>query len=235
MHNSLKLLVLIFFVASAFTLLVLSLNIYSRKYVFSEKSKASNYPGYGVKKKFYDKFLFVDPIEGRPFITDVNDLEKYPPDKFRTIEIPKQQAMHYIVGKFIRWEDIEGFPDKYIVLSVENNEEKKIRLYFRNEEPEDLIYPIITKLGFEKVCIYCLLGKHTVMEYPDNMILEKVGFSNLSNEVAVGDVVVIRRVVGYPSWSVTDEGGNYVASWIILRRGANIKDIFDIYTNPNTK
>lgn len=199
-------------------------NVWGRRLIFPVGSKITRYPGNGEITQTFDERIYVIPRffgrpfsdEGKPFFADIEDRSKYADDKYIVYDIQAQDQLLYSIGDFQGWENIEGSLDKNIVLKQSSTKEiKKYRVAF---EDSSLFGDNLTQLSVEEVGI--LSSKETInlVEKPNKAKLTDLTFDLLSRLFKRGDVVVIVPVFEPPELAKRDPNGNFLASWLIIRR-----------------
>lgn len=191
--------------------------IWGRTLVYSANNTLTRYPGEGKITQFTDRQIFVNPkMVGKPFFDTVENIATYPESDYEIIGVPAQDRFLFFVGKFERWEDIDGSLDKYIILRYPNSREaEKFRVAFEQSDlfKDQLTIQLVEKVGFR--------FKKDALNNIVNM--EKGNLVDLGYETAAGffkknDAVVIQPVIDPPELAKTDSDGYYLAEKIIIRR-----------------
>ena len=78
----------------------------------------SNFPVFGKVMESNKEMLLVSTKDSseRPKFENPENRDKYLSDNYEVVIIPAQDSIKYVKGYFVRWEDIPGSLDKYIVI-----------------------------------------------------------------------------------------------------------------------
>jgi hypothetical protein len=206
---------------------ILGRNIYQnwgRKLIYPTSNIVTKYPGSGKITRLFEKKIYVEPKffgqpfsdEGLPFFDDPLDKAEYPKEKYDVFTIPTQEQLSYTVAKFEKWEDTDGTLDKYMVVSLpQTNNYEKYRIAF---EYSNLFGNNPTALAIENVSIRPIAKSLNPISKPEEATLVELTFENLKKIIKKGDTVILIPLFDPPNLAKKDFDGNYLVSWLILRR-----------------
>lgn len=243
MKNWLKLLVVV--VAMVAVVAVVGWRVWNpwdaRKMIYGGDSVQTEYPGEGEILVSTKRQFLVSPLGvGKPYYVKGLEEDKLPQDRenYEIIEIPEQVNLDYAVGRFVRWEDISGSSDKYLVLGysqaehegIENIElkyrvgfERSLEYSFQNEIEDN------TNLAVERVAKS--QGQDTSLvnelEYLDQEQgdLEQMGFERVKQLFRKNDAVIVKSVYNLPVINKRDENGYLYALLLIVRREGGAEEL----------
>lgn len=188
----------------------------ARKTVYTAESIISKYPGSGRVTEYFAEKIFVLPKGlGRPFFDGIHAKNQYTEDKYDVFTIPSQDQLLYSVELFERWEDIPSSRDKYAV--VKNPQTKEISRYRICFEQSDLFGDNATSIGVETLEIDTDTAKNTIQNLKESSLVI-LGFEKIKEIIKKGDALVFIPLFDPPELAKTDQNGNYLASWVIVRR-----------------
>lgn len=191
---------------------------WGRKQIYPIESKITELNGVGKIFESKNKMWFLLPKgEGRPYIINSSaNLSSYPDSLYEKIEIPAQDWLRYVVGKFIGWEDIPGKADKYIiVLDPISNTAEKYRICF---EESGLFENETTVLMVEKNEFRFFNKTKYLIESTNEPYFINLTFGIIDQVFKDGDLVILMPVLDLPITAKKDDSGNYLVSKVVIRR-----------------
>ena len=184
----------------------------ARRKIYPLDSMETRYPGVGENRKWAEERLWVVPRGiGKPKYVSLTQREQYPPSEYEVIAVPAQEEWYYTVGRVVGWEEIVGSTDKYLLVTYRGAEEKvKYRILMESDgQNGEGTVLVVEDVRFERI---------------DVSNVENVGLAGnldekvLTKIVKTGDAVVILPVWEPPVVAKQDEQGNYLVSWLVVRR-----------------
>lgn len=218
--------VLTFLLVGAYFLISNAYSNWGRTLFYARDDQSVFYPGTGKFTQLNDEIVLMIPKAGNvsgqePRYINPEDEVKYSEEDYEFVFFPKQLEVKYAVGRFDGWEDIEGSVDKYIIIEypdidpLETGSEK-----FRVGFAESTFFGEsgLTRIGVQDVGIKFNNQEMVNFEKPEKLKLDDLTYGKTRQLIKPGDVIAIRSLFDPPVWSKQDQAGNYLASWIILRR-----------------
>lgn len=184
----------------------------ARRKIYPLDSMETRYPGVGENRKWAEERLWVVPRGmGKPKYVSLTQREQYPPSEYEVIAVPAQEEWYYTVGMVGGWEEIAGSADKYLLVTYRGAEEKvKYRILMESDgQNGDGTVLAVEDVEHEEIDVANVENVGLVGDL-DEKVLTKI--------IKSGDAVVILPVWEPPVVAKQDEQGNYLVSWLVVRR-----------------
>lgn len=217
MRKAVLLLILLLLTAAVYALFLVIPEL-ARKRVYSLVDQRTRFPGAGeITQRIEEKLLVFPHPTGKPFYVPVEQEEFYRSPDYQVFSIKgDENAFAYTVGFFVGWGAVEGSQDKLVMLS-DPAQKNKNYAYRVGLSPSTLFGDNLTYLGVEDTLKVMRKIDNTVEEFRETP-LANVPFWQIERVFKRGDAVVVVPLYDPPGLVKTDESGNILASWLILRR-----------------
>ena len=189
-----------------------------RRKTYPQDSMVTRYPGSGENKQWREERLWVRPKGiGKPKYVAVDRRGEYPPKDFDVVSVPAQEEWFFTVGKVAGWERIAGSADLYLHLTYRGAKEGKKYRVIMSESAEAKQEGSV--LAVEDVGEAPLGGGLVTAAKVENAgEASEVGGDTFTKIIRRGDTVIILPEWEPPETAKKDERGQYLASWLVVRR-----------------
>jgi len=220
--------VLIFVVAIFHTPLTsFAIDFWGRRVIYPTESTVTRYPGAGRVMQQVEATLLVIPKGvGRPAFVNPISKGQYSSELYDVVELPAQEQLMQVVGRFVRWENIAESQDKYMVVQDPKTGEKtKYRIGFVPSRLYNPEYDESTRLAVEQVHIGSDVVDLNKIENVTKPQLADIGYQVMKKVLRGGDTVILFPVFSPPKWAGVDEVGIETISSIIVRRIGGVETL----------
>jgi len=178
------------------------------------------YPGFGdITAKTKESYIVVTKKDsgGKDVSFDIlSNRDLYSEELYIIEEYPVHDYLYYSVGLFKGWEDIEGSSDKYLLVDYKGY--RAIRKFRTASERSDLFGPEITGYYISYIEDDLKQSSSSLNEVDPVSAFESITHQQAVNILKEGDPVVVFTVSRFPELAKKDLEGNYLASFVIIRK-----------------
>ncbi len=184
------------------------------------------YPGNGeIIAKVQEPYIIIISKTGerKPFVDLPVNADKYPENLYDIVDFPPQEYLFYAVGRFVGWEDIE---------SADNSTDKYVLVKYTDDYNDADIHRFRVAVEASKLFDDQITGFYISYFENDSEIAKaplsnkdpvSAGFKEITYEEATKlleeeDPIVIFPVFTLPELTKRDGLGNYLSSFVVIRK-----------------